>query len=263
MGYFVVIKFVYIILNIKICSYIWIINLTTILKILAFSGILSHLLPLVFFLIFKRKYKEKKLWVIFFYILYCFLNDVFFILFQFIHSSLGEYVLPAFTIIEFSFLSYFFFLLFAQKTLRSAVKITWIVFTVFAFIDYFIINKMQTVDSFTVGIESLIIIIFSIYYLYNNLKDSINFSIYSSFDFWIVITLLIYFSGTFFIYLLAESNKFNLEFRKVYLILNSSFNIIKNVLLATAMCMKMKPTTPYSPKPNIDLDDDFIVNRTP
>ncbi|MEO5500824.1 MAG: hypothetical protein ABIR31_05220 [Ginsengibacter sp.] len=136
-------------------------------------------------------------------------------------------------------------------------------FTFFAIIDYFIINKMQSLDSITIGIESITIIIFAIYYLYNNLKDSVNFSIYSSFDFWTVITLLIYFAGTFFIYLLVESNKGNMEFRKVYIILNSSFNLIKNILLAVAMCMKLKMPVLHSPKLNIDLDDDFIVNRTP
>ncbi len=74
--------------------------------------------------------------------------------------------------------------------------------------------------------------------------------------------MLIYFAGTFFINLLVESNRYNPEFRKIYVILNSSFNILKNLLLATAMFMKMKQTGPDTPKLNIDLDDDFIVNRT-
>ena len=202
------------------------------------------------------------MWVIFFYILYCIINDALSAILQFQHSSLIQYIFPAFTIIEFSFLSYYFFLIFPQKGMKTTVKIIWLAFTAFAIFDYFVINKMQSLDSITIGIESLTIIIFAIYYLYTNLKDSINFSIYSSFDFWIVITMLIYFAGTFFIYLLVESNKGNMEFRKVYIILNSSFNIVKNILLATAMCMKMKPTLPDSRKLNIDLDDDFIVNRT-
>ena len=201
--------------------------------------------------------------MIFFYVFYCLINDVLSIYVQFTHSSLSQYILPAFTIVEFSFLSYFFYLIFSKPQVKHIIKITFLAFIVFAVIDYFIINKMQSLDSITIGIESIIIIIFAIYYLFINLRDSVNFSIYSTFDFWAVITLLIYFAGTFFIYLLVEGNKGNMEFRKVYIILNSSFNIIKNILLATAMCMKMKPTSPYSPKPNIDLDDDFIVNRTP
>ena len=218
---------------------------------------------MIFFLIFKRKEKEKKLWVIFFYVLYCLSNDILSIYLQFTHSTLSQYILPAFTIVEFSFLSYFFYLIFSKPKIKSGIKIVWLSFTAFACIDYFIINRLESLDSFTIGIESILIIVFSIYYLFTNLKDSVNFSIYSTFDFWIVITLLIYFAGTFFIYLLVESNKGNMEFRKIYVILNSSFNIIKNVLLATAMCMKMKPTIPDTHKLNIDLDDDFIVNRTP
>lgn len=171
--------------------------------------------------------------------------------------------MPAFTIVEFSFLSYFFYLIFPLRNIKLAIKLLWIAFTTFAVIDYFIINKMQSLDSITIGIESITLILFAIYYLYMNLKDSVNFSFYSTFDFWIVITLFIYFAGTFFIYLLVESNKGNMEFRKIYIILNSSFNLVKNILLAVAMCMKMKPTAPDSTKQNIYLDDDFIVNRTP
>lgn len=195
--------------------------------------------------------------------LYCFINDVLSIYFQFTHASIGHYVMPAFTIVEFSFLSYFFYLIFPLRNIKLAIKLLWIAFTTFAVIDYFIINKMQSLDSITIGIESITLILFAIYYLYMNLKDSVNFSFYSTFDFWIVITLFIYFAGTFFIYLLVESNKGNMEFRKIYIILNSSFNLVKNILLAVAMCMKMKPTAPDSTKQNIYLDDDFIVNRTP
>ncbi len=190
------------------------------------------------------------------------MNDALSIYFQFTHSSVGQYVLPAFTIVEFSFLSYFFYLILPTPQIKNVIKIIWLAFTVFAVIDYFIINKMESLDSITIGIESITIIIFAIYFLYTNLKDSINFSVYSTFDFWIVITLLIYFAGTFFIYLLVESNKENMEFRKVYIILNSSFNIVKNILLAVAMCMKIRPPGIESPKPNIDLDDDFFINRT-
>ena len=171
--------------------------------------------------------------------------------------------MPAFTVIEFTFLSYFFLLSFNNSRIKTTIKIIWLSFTAFACIDYFILNKLESLDSFTIGIESMLLILFAIYFLYINLKDSVNFSIYSTFDFWIVITLLLYFAGTFFIYLLLESNKGNMEFRKIYVILNSSFNIIKNILFTIAICMKIKPTILDTSKPNIDLDDDFIINRTP
>lgn len=191
------------------------------------------------------------------------MNDVLSIYFQFKHSSVGHYLLPAFTIMEFSFLSYFFILIFSKPKVKTIIKIIWLSFTSFACIDYFILNKLESLDSFTIGIESMLIILFAIYFLYINLKDSVNFSIYSTFNFWIVITLLLYFAGTFFIYLLVESNRYNVEFRKIYVILNSSFNIIKNILFTIAICMKIKPTILDTSKPNIDLDDDFIINRTP
>ncbi len=63
--------------------------------------------------------------------------------------------------------------------------------------------------------------------------------IYSTFNFWIIITFLIYFSGTFFLYIMTENMVYNKDFQIQYLIINSCFSILKNLLLCIAMTMKI------------------------
>lgn len=119
---------------------------------------------------------------------------------------------------------------------------------------------MKSFDSFGIGIESIIILLLCIYYLYLQIKGANDFRIYSTFNFWIIITFLIYFSGTFFLYILTENMVYNITFQKQYLVINSSFSILKNILLCVAMCMKADNNKTI--KPSIPgLDDEFFFQR--
>ncbi len=69
-------------------------------------------------------------------------------------------------------------------------------------------------------------------------KRNYNLFVYSTSNFWIIITFLIYSSGTFFLYIMAENMMKTREFQIQYVIINSVFNILKNVLLSIAMLMK-------------------------
>lgn len=82
-----------------------------------------------------------------------------------------------------------------------------------------------------------------IYYFFDQLKQTNNLAIYTSINFWVIIAFLIYLSGTFFLYIYADAMLSDKVFLKIYLIINSSFYILKNVLLAIAMLMKPNNTT--------------------
>ena len=47
-----------------------------------------------------------------------------------------------------------------------------------------------------------------------------------------------YVAGTFFLYVLAENMVQDKLFRKEYILINFSFNVLKNILLSIAMLMK-------------------------
>jgi hypothetical protein len=163
--------------------------------------------------------------------------------------------------VEYSFLSFFFYLILLKKLEKKIILYVWISYTLFASIDFVYFNNWKAFDSFASGIEFIIIIILCIYYLFSQIKGSNNLLIYSTFNFWVIITFLIYFSGTFFLYLMADSMRENIHFQKLYFIINISFNILKNILLSVAMTMKTNSTNKQTQSlPELD-DDIFFHNK--
>lgn len=227
-------------------------NITAILKVFLYIGIFSQLLPLVFFLLYKFHSKEKELRVIFYYIMYCILNESLGFYLQIIHSNKVYILYSLFTIFEFSFFCLFYY--FVTGKAKRFIFPIWIGFIIIAAIDFFFVNKMGGFDSFTSGMEALLIIGLCIYYLFMQIKGSNSLLIYSTTNFWIIITFLIYVSGTFFLYIMTEMMVNNFSFKVQYIYINSSFNILKNVLLSIAMLMKSNEVKPQL-KRNYEWDD--------
>jgi hypothetical protein len=193
----------------------------------------------VFFLLFKLRSKEKSLRVIFLYIVYCSINEFLTIYFHANYPEKLFILFSVFTIIEFSFFCLFYFYITLNKKIKILILPVWLLFLLFAGFDFFIVNKMNDFDSIASGVESILIILMCIYYLVGQIKGSNNLLVYSTTSFWIIITFLIYLCGTFFLYIMAE-NMINNDraFRYQYLIINSAFNILKNILLSVALLMK-------------------------
>ncbi len=103
---------------------------------------------------------------------------------------------------------------------------------------------MTGFDSVAIGIESILIILMCIYYLFQQIRGVTNLQVYSTSNFWVIITFLIYISGTFFLYILTENMINDKAFRIQYIYINSFFNILKNVLLSIAMLMKPDEVKP-------------------
>jgi len=215
----------------------------------------------VFYLLFKRNRKENNVRVILFYVIYCILNEAVSFYLQSIRSRYSITLFNLFTVVEFSFFCFFLYSIFAERKTKLSILGVWAAFMLFAFVDYFIISKSQEFDYFTSGIESIVIILLCIYYLYRQLKRSTNLMIYSTFNFWVVITFLIYFCGTFFLYLFAESMRESATFQKQYFIINISFNILKNILLCIAMTMKLSKPAIEEKTVIPDLDDDLFIRN--
>ncbi len=234
-------------------------NITAILNIIVYTSFISHLLPLVAFLLFKLKTKEKPLRVIFFYILYSILNESVGFYLQTIRSEQSFILYSIFTVLEFSFFSLFYYYILPTAKAKKAIFPLWLFFIIFFFIDFFFINKMTGFDSVAIGIESLFIIFMCIYYLITQIKGVTNLQVYSTSNFWIIITFLIYLSGTFFLYILTATMINDKAFRIQYVYINSFFNILKNVLLSIAMLMKPGQVKPEIKK-NYEWNDYNHVN---
>ena len=228
------------------------------METLLYIGFLAPLLPLLFFLLFKRKSKERAVWVIFFYILYCAITEFLNLYLQQTRNPLLLYSFSVFTIIEFSFICYYFFLLFeGKKNTKNIIKVVWLGFISYAIWNLFLIGKSGLWDSIAMGLESLIILMFSSYYLFTKVKRTNNLSIYKNFHFWIVITFLTYFSGTFFLNIMADAMWENEDYQMLYFGINIGFNILKSVMIAFAMTMKLnKAETPIP-----ELDDHLFLHK--
>jgi hypothetical protein len=233
------------------------INWPAILKNILYTSLFSDFLPLVFFLLFKKNNKEKTLRVIFYYILYCIINDFLSIYFQIIHSPLAFSLLALFSVAEFTFFCLFYNYLVPPGLMKKSLPFIWIVFFLVALLDFFFIDNPKSFDSVTIGVESLFTIILCIYYLIIQIKGSNDLFVYSTSNFWIIITFLIYLSGLFFLYITAESMIDDKKFHVQYVIINSVFVILKNILLAVAMLMKPTPIQNKS-QPKNDYRDELF-----
>ena len=215
----------------------------------------------MFFLLFKRNKKERSLRVILFYITYCIINEATSLYLQTLHSPYAVLLFLLFTIIEYSFFCYFIFLVLPKGSVKKSILYIWMCFLLFAIIDYILFSKPLEWDSIVSGVECIIVLCLCIYYLYSQIKTANNLLIYSTFNFWVVIAFLIYFSGTFFLYLMTDRMMQSVSFQKMYFVINISFNILKNILLCVALTMKLNPVNRQ--KSLIpELDDDLFIQST-
>ncbi|HEU5364437.1 MAG TPA: hypothetical protein VFU62_02835 [Hanamia sp.] len=203
--------------------------------------------------------KQKPLRVILFYILYCIVNEGVSFYLQMLRSPYFITLLNLFTIVEYTFFCYFIYLILPKSWIKMVVQILWIGFILFAFIDYFFFSKTRDFDSIASGIEAIIVLLLCMAYLFSQIRGNNNLLVYSTFNFWAVIAFFIYFSGTFFLYLMADKMMYNISFQKMYFIINISFNIFKNLLLCVAMTMKLNGIASEQKKIIPDLDDDLFI----
>lgn len=163
---------------------------------------------------------------------------------QMLHSEKVFIIFSIYTVVEFSFFCLFYYYILTNATSKKFVFPIWLGFIIIAGIDFFFINGMSGFDSFTSGLDALLIIGMCIYYLFMQIKGSISLRIYSTSNFWVIITFLLYVSGTFFLYIMAENMLDDRSFVIQYTYINSAFNIIKNVLLSIAMLMTVDEVQP-------------------
>ena len=209
-------------------------------------SLFSYLLPIVVFLILLKKIKSWQLWVIFLYSFYSFSNDSV-ILYR---DSKGLYInhfLYIFTVLEYLLLATYFWSIIQTKRLKTTLIVLTVLFASFCIFNI-LTKPYKSFDSVQTSIEAILLIAYCIVYLFEEVnKPQITF-IYSSFHFWIVIAILIYFSATFFLFVYA--NSLPLETAQDYWIISHFSNILKNIFFATAFIIyAKKPSKPNKQHP--------------
>lgn len=221
-------------------------------EVLKVLSIISGILPIIFFLVFLKRNKERKLWVVFIYVTLSFLTDFTLTLFP-KDAPAKFYIFSFFTVMEYSLFSLFFYLCFKSKLIKKVILVAAPLF--FILVMYYVFNKNQSnsFDAIPASLESILIIVFCVCFFFEQIRDMEVSFIYSSKTFWIIVAILIYMSATFFLFISSEY--ITQEERKAYWFINSISNVIKNILLAIAFIMPNYKPRPFNDRP---FDDELF-----
>ncbi len=190
---------------------------------------LSTLLLIIFFLIFLKRNYDKKFWVILLYLVASFLTDIF-IEFKFDRF----YCCSFFTWVEYGIFSYFFYLTFNTPSFKRLVAWLFPFFTVV--LIYCVINDYKSTNNFdylSSSFESILLIIISILFFYEQITNPEVAFLYSSKTFWIICAILIYMSATLFLFISSSLPSESMANNPFWLI-NTVATIIKNLLFGIA-----------------------------
>jgi len=104
-----------------------------------------------------------------------------------------------------------------------------------------ILIQNQNFDSISTGVSALLILVFSLIYLFSKVNynsNPENFKIDGAFL--VVSSIIIYFSGTFFIYILSKNNYFDENFRSLYSLINATVLITRNLIILAAFISELR-----------------------
>ena len=159
------------------------------------------LLPLCFILI-KGKFKHRILALLVLYGTLFF--GVLFIFQSLPQNFLNNYFLGFYTLLEYSFFAYFFWLCIQSKGFRKIIILISILFVLYQFFYITSVNFTR-LDSISIGIETILVFIYIFYFFYEFSKNTKDVFIYNHYGFWLAVGIMIYLGGSFFFYILINS----------------------------------------------------------
>ncbi|MFT3702848.1 MAG: hypothetical protein QM802_10775 [Agriterribacter sp.] len=149
-------------------------------------------------------------------------------------------------LVEFVLLSFLFYKTTESKNLKKVVLFVTVLFG--GYLLYSILtSKNDVFDSVSLGIRSLILLVYSIFFLFERIKDPNPLNLFSSPVFWVVVAIMIYSAGTFFPFIYANSYMRENNFDEQYAIIHDPVYIIKNLIFSFAMLQKDKPVKSHYP----------------
>ena len=197
------------------------------LKALFIIGFFAQVSPLIlFFLFFKRISKIVELRVIFLYVLTSLIFNFLLGAFQ----SKASSIIGIFAIIEYSFFSTFFYLCIRNEKFK---KLILIVFAISLGVELLLFYSPKVnIGFWTPLIVAILIVIYSVFFFYEEVNSPKTLFIYQSYNFWIVVGCIIYVSGTLFLFLYTSDIQ-DKQKNSLWSI-NIVFEIVKNIFFSIA-----------------------------
>lgn len=162
----------------------------------------SYLLIPIGFLVFSfRKYRKAPvpltlaLYGVIFFVLLFFYYDI--------PTEYSKYYQSFYTFLEYAVFAFLFYWNIQSKKFRNFLIFASILFLVFQII-YLLTIKVRRLDSIPVGIETILLLTYIIYFFFDFSKHSTTSYIYNHYCFWLSLGILFYLGGSFFFYILID-----------------------------------------------------------
>lgn len=219
----------------------------------------SHLLPLLVFILFYKRNKSLWVKVLLFYVVFSFAIDTVLLRLDTVnHRDTIYNILSIFTVIEYSIFTYVLYSIIENRVFRTLILGSAIAFYIFAVSLYIygVDEDQYSFDSLPASVESILIVAYSIFYLFDQMNKPQVMFIYQEPNFWFVVGFIIYFSGTLFLFI--QANNLDRDIRDNFWKINLFLNITKNILFAIAFSTK-KSKSLHSSFDN-PYDNDILEN---
>jgi hypothetical protein len=173
--------------------------------------------------------KSKSLNFLSFYLFFCLVSDLILnkLSLKYFNSEIYSYRI--FTIVEFCSIIFYSYYTTQNNLIKKLILGAFLLFFCSQVYDI-IYNNTFDFDSIPVGIESVSILIVSILLIYNKLTNESPENIFSP-EVIISIAFILFFAGTFFLFILSQQNFYKKSFNETFSYIVASFNIIKNTLI--------------------------------
>jgi len=198
------------------------------------SDIITFILIGVYLVFLKQGRPQN---ILLFYLSYSVLTDYF--INPLIKFTNNEYALGLrmFTIFEFCIVSYYFICVMRTKK-NTLFIISWnFLFILISILDYFL-DSNSLFDSLPTALSAISLILFSVIFFFLQLKNVHTGFIYAKPEFWEIVGIIIYFSGTLFLFVSSQKNFSNPQFKTLFNIFLTSFSILRNIFWCTAIFVR-------------------------
>lgn len=202
---------------------------------------LSDVTVLLFFLCFiKKTKKEKGLIGIAIYCLIDLLINIPLLIAEssfYIPKKTFLYIGAFFTLLEYLVFTFFLWFCIRNEKFKKFIIISSILF-VLASTLYNIRTNFLNIDSVPIGMETILILVFSFNYLYEQMNDTKTLFIYTQYQFWMIIGFMIYLAGSFFVYIYAS--QIDHDLLKQYWFVTNIFYVLMNILFVIGILISTR-----------------------
>jgi hypothetical protein len=142
----------------------------------------------------------------------------------------NPFILDIFALVEFGFFSVLLYLCIKNTTFKKSIIAISVANLCFEF--YLLFAHKSSFEFWVALTTAVLIVIYSIFFFYEEINSTENLLIYQSYRFWMIVGCIIYLSGTLFLFLLTSDIKDKQN--SPSWIINILSEIIKNVFFSIA-----------------------------